>query len=79
MFQNINADYEAEIKNEKEVKSNKKEIIISKIKEIFKLQYIIYYIICFGASTIGFGENISPFGLALLAATCSNKMPASIV
>lgn len=79
MFQNINAEYEEEQENEIETKSLKKDIILNKIKEIFKIQNIIYYIICFGASMIGFGENISPFGLALLAATCSNKMPAGVV
>lgn len=76
MFQNINAEYEDEIE---EVKPNKKEIILNKLKEIFKIRNIIYYIMCFGASMIGFGETISPFGLALLAATCSNKMPVGVV
>lgn len=28
---------------------------------------------------IGFGEGISPFGLAIFAATCSNKMPVGVV
>ncbi len=74
MFQNINVEIEDEVEETKP-SSNKKEIIISRIKEIFKLRNIIYYIICFGASMISFGDTISPFGLSLLAATCSCKMP----
>ena len=78
MFQNINAEYDD---NEEidDGKISKKEIVLNKLREIFKIRNIIYYILCFGASMIGFGDNISPFGLALLAATCSNKMPIGIV
>ena len=79
MFQNINVEYEDEIEDKKQNKTNKKELIISRLNEALKIQNIIYYIICLGASMIGFGEGISPFGLAILAATCSNKMPIGIV
>lgn len=77
MFQNINPEYEEveEVDN----KTEKKVQIKERIKEICKIQNIIYYILCFGVSMIRFGEGISPFGLAALAATCSNKMPAGIV
>ena len=78
MFQNINAEYD-ENEELNEEKTNKREIILNKLKDIFSIRNIIYYILCFGASMIGFGDNISPFGLALLAATCSNKMPVGIV
>lgn len=77
MFQNINSDYE-EIE-EVEIKANKKTKILDILKELCKIQNIIYYIICFGVSMVSFGEGISPFGLAILGATCSNKMPVSIV
>ena len=76
MFQNINAEYVDESKED--IQDNRTNII-EKLKDIFKIQNIIYYIACFGISMVGFGEEISPFGLAALAATCSNKMPAGIV
>ena len=77
MFQNINPEYEEieEIENS----SDKKDKIKERIKELCKVQNIIYYILCFGVSMMSFGEGISPFGLAILAATCSNKMPVGIV
>ena len=78
MFQNINADLDDE-KEFKNAESNKKAYIISKLKDALNIQNIVYYIVCFGVSMIGFGENISPFGLAILAASCSNKMPIGIV
>lgn len=77
MFQNINPEFEdieeSEFKSDKNVKFNET------IRELFKIQNIIYYILCFGVSMMSFGEGISPFGLAILAATCSNKMPVGIV
>ena len=76
MFQNINVEFEDEIK---ENEQDKGKNIKQKLKEMIKIQNIIYYIICFGASMIGFGDKISPFGLALLAGTCSNKMPIGMV
>ena len=79
MFQNINVEYENEVEDRKQTKNNKKELILGSLKDILKIQNIIYYIICFGASMIGFGEGISPFSLAILAATCSNKMPVGIL
>lgn len=77
MFQNINAEFEdVEDVNDIQKKSVK---IIERLKELFKIQNIIFYILCFGVSMISFVEGISPFGLAILAATCSNKMPVGIV
>ena len=63
MFQNINVEYEDNTEYD-DIKVNKKEIIINKLKEIFKIRNIIYYIICFGASMIGFGDGISPFRIS---------------
>jgi len=77
MFQNINPDFEES--DTIDLKPNSRETILSRIKNIFKFQNIVYCLICFGVSMIGFGEGISPFGLAILAATCGNKMPIGIV
>ncbi len=77
MFQNINPEFDES--SNIDLKSNNKETILARIKNIFKIQNIVYYLICFGVSMIGFGEGISPFGLAILAATCGNKMPIGIV
>ncbi len=77
MFQNINAEYEdTEQENQK---VDNKVITKNKIKELFKIQNIVYYILCLGASMVEFTEGVSPFGLALIAATCSNKMPVGVV
>ena len=78
MFQNINIEYEQEeqVDYEESVKRvSKKEIL----KEFLSLQNILLYIITFGASMVGIGEGISPFGLTIFAAVCSNKMPAGVV
>ena len=77
MFQNINPEYE-DIE-ELEINPDKKATVKERLKEICKIQNIIYYILCFGISMMSFGEGISPFGLAILAATCSNKMPVGVV
>lgn len=76
MFQNINIEINDEIE---ENKLNKKQNIKERIRDLFRIRNIIYYIICFGVSMIGFGEGMAPFGLATLAASCSNKMPVGIV
>ena len=74
MFQNINAEFE----DEREY-SEKKQSLVDRLKDAINLQNIVFCIMSFGASMIGFGETISPFGLAILAASCSNKMPIGIV
>ncbi len=77
MFQNIEPEFD-EIDNEEIEKNNN----FSKIKEFliktFSIRNIIYYLVCFGVSMIRFGEGISPFGIAMIAASISNKMTIGI-
>ena len=73
MFQNISNE---EIGQEEvEDKINYKKLL----KDIFALKNICLYIISFLVSMVGFGDLGSPFALAIFAATCSNRIPSSIV
>ncbi len=74
MFQNINPEFDND-NYEKKSENGKISTIIERMKNAFKIQNMIFYCLCFGISMIGFGEGVSPFGLAILAASCSNKMP----
>ncbi len=73
MFQNIAE--EVIYTNEEETSSKVKNIF----KTLFSIKDIILYIVSFGVSVVGFGGEIAPFGLAMLAAVCSNKIPMAIV
>ena len=76
MFQNIqndNIDY-----NQEDVEFKNKKII-DVLKGLLTKQNIIFYIISFMISTVGFGDNINPFAIALLAAVCSNNVPMGII
>lgn len=79
MFQNIDKNYEENDTNYEE-KINKKQTIKEVIQKNFTKQKIILYIICFMISQVSFGanENLSPFGVALLAAILSNSIPIGI-
>lgn len=74
MFQNINVEYEQEDINEKKVQQKR-----NYLKEAFSIQNILLYGITFGVSMVGFDEKITPFGISIFAAVCSNKIPAGIV
>lgn len=74
MFQNINVEYEQEDVNEKKIQPKR-----NYLKEVFRIQNILLYGLTFGVSMIGFDEKITPFGIAIFAAVCSNKIPAGIV
>lgn len=79
MFQNIDKNYEEnDISYEEEI--NKKQTIKEVIQKNFTKQKIILYIICFMISQVSFGvnENLSPFGVALLAAILSSSLPIGI-
>lgn len=76
MFQNIqddNVQYQ-----EEDVKFKNKKII-DVIKGLLTRQNIILYIISFMISTVGFGKDINPFAIAILAAVCSNNIPMGII
>ena len=71
MFQNvINQNQEA---SENETKRK------IEIKKLFKINDIVLYAITFLISMVGFNEELAPFGLAMFAAACSNRIPASIL
>ena len=75
MFQNINVEIEDIEEDNNLNKPSKKELL----KENFKIQNIILYILAFGVSKIGFGENMAPFAMAFLAAACSNKQTVGLI
>lgn len=76
MFQNVLNDYEQE--NYYEIDEEKSQIK-NIIKKLFGKQNLIIYIISFMISTIGFGNGINPFAIAILAAVCSNDIPIGVV
>lgn len=76
MFQNI-IDEDIE---EEDIKTNteksKKSI---NLKNLFSVSNFVLYAVSFMASMVGFGGEFAPFGLAMFAAVCSNRIPAGIV
>ena len=75
MFQNI-LDEEIEKQEDVNFYENSKKI---DFKKLFSLSDIILYIVSFMISMVGFGGEFAPFSIAILAAVCSNKIPAGIV
>lgn len=76
MFQNI-IDEEIKEKNESFDTGKSKRTI--NLRNIFSVSDFILYALSFMVSMVGFGEEFAPFGLAIFAAVCSNKIPAGIV
>ncbi len=68
MFQNIQEETNNQTKEETNVKRNILTNAISK-------KYILLYIITFMVSTIGLGQVVSPFSLAIIIACASNEIP----
>lgn len=76
MFQNI---IDEEIKeNESYDTDNKKKRNIN-FKSLFSVSDFVLYAISFMVSMVSFGGEFAPFGLAIFAAVCSNKIPAGII
>lgn len=74
MFQNIANEYqERNLYEDAEV--NKKDKRKKILQQFFTKQNIAIYIVSFMLSTVGLGQAIAPFGLAMLAAVCSNEIP----
>ena len=71
MFQNI---VHKEIDEQEE-----KQIPKIEIKKLFKINDIILYAVAFLVSMVGFNKEFAPFGLAIFAAACSNKIPVGIL
>lgn len=77
MFQNIAQDYdEYEIQDVEQKNSNQGKF---KIKNLLSIRSIVLYVISFFASMVSFESEIAPFGLAIFAAACSNKIPSVIL
>lgn len=70
MFQNVINQNQVE---QEEIKPRK-----INFKELFKINDIVLYAIAFLVSMVNFND-ISPFGLAIFAAACSNKIPVGIL
>ena len=70
MFQNI-------INNEEQSEQNTNRKI--QIKNLFKINDIILYAIAFLVSMVGIDKELAPFGLAIFAAACSNRIPVGIL
>lgn len=69
MFQNIN-------NNEEYIEEKSTKLTI---KNLFNSKDIFLYIISFMVSTVSFNGEWAPFGLAILAACCSNRKAVGIV
>lgn len=76
MFQNI---IDEEIKEENESFDTGKSKRTINLKGLFSISDFILYAVSFMVSMVGFGEEFAPFGLAIFAAVCSNRIPAGIV
>ena len=70
MFQNIQ-------NNQEQSEQNYSRKI--QIKNLFKINDIILYAIAFLISMVGIDEELAPFGLAIFAAACSNRIPVGIL
>lgn len=78
MFQNIEKNFEENQNSYEQV--NKSETIKEIIKKSFTKQKVLLYIISFMVSIVSFNANkdLTPFGIAILAAILSNSMPIGI-
>jgi len=72
MFQNIN---NSEEDNNYEVNNTRK----IDFKNLFTVNDIVLYAIAFMVSMVSFNGEFAPFGLAIFAAACSNRIPVGIV
>jgi len=69
MFQNINNKQE-------EAKKTKRKI---ELKKLLKINDIVLYAIAFLLSMVSFDGTFAPFGIAIFAAACSNRIPVGIL
>lgn len=68
MFQNIKDKI---FKNTKEETEKKTTILTN----VFSKKYILLYIVAFMVSTVSMGQDISPFGLAIVTAAAASEIP----
>ena len=79
MFQYIN-DEEIKEDYNLDTEDNSKTIKrLSSLKGMFSVSDIILYAVSFMISMVSFGGEFAPFGLAIFAAVCSNRIPVGIV
>lgn len=71
MFQNINSN-----KQEEKIDNPMRRI---DIKKLFKINDIVLYAVAFLVSMVSFNNELAPFGLAIFAAVCSNRIPVGIL
>lgn len=76
MFQNI---IDEEIKEEKSFDNDNKKRRVINVKNLFSVSDFVIYAIAFMVSMVSFGDEFAPFGLAIFAAVCSNRIPAGLV
>lgn len=75
MFQNI---IDEDVKEENIDTENKKRRSIN-LKNLFSVSDFILYAVSFMVSMVSFNGKFGPFGLAIFASACSNRIPVGIV
>ena len=75
MFQNI---IDEEIKEDKSFDTDKRKRVIN-LKGLFSVSDFVLYAISFMVSMVSFNGEFAPFGLAIFAAVCSNRIPLGVV
>lgn len=76
MFQNI---IDEDIKEEQNFDTENKKRKIINFKNLFSVSDFVLYAISFMVSMVSFNGEFGPFGLAIFASVCSNRIPAGIV
>lgn len=78
MFQNIIDEDIKEENDSLDTENNSRKKWIN-LKGLFSVSDFVLYAISFMISMVSFGGEFAPFGLAIFAAVCSNRIPAGIV
>ncbi len=76
MFQNI---IDEEIKEDESLDTDNKKRRIINFKNLFSVSDFVLYAISFMVSMVSFGGEFAPFGLAMFASVCSNRIPVGFV
>ena len=77
MFQNI-IDEEINENDNLDTENRPKRMPIN-FRRLFSVSDFVLYAISFMISMVSLGEEFTPFGLAIFAAACSNRIPAGII
>jgi len=77
MFQNL--ENEEIIEDDKSFDTEEKKKKFINLKSLFSVSDFVLYVISFMVSMVSFGGEFAPFGLAIFASSCSNKIPAGII